>query len=83
MHNKKQLIDSLKHKAFLRNPDEFAYGMISSSSNTAGQRDLGYEKSKNPNAIKVRPDTETRQRTREPRTDGNGIVHKFRFERKK
>ena len=83
LHNKKHYIDALKQKAFLRNPDEFTYGMIRASSNSAGQIDLGVEKRVNPNAIKARPDTETRQRTREPRTDCKGMVHKFRFQRKR
>ena len=57
--------------------------MIRASSNSAGQIDLGVEKRLNPNAIKVRPNTDKRQPVREDRTDGKGAVHKYRFERKR
>jgi hypothetical protein len=84
LHNKKSLLDSLKQKAFLRNPEEFAYGMINASTNSAGQVLLASKKSDNPNALKSKPDYDAkRHRILEPRTDGQGKVPKFKFERRK
>lgn len=83
MHKKKDIIDTLKHKAFLRNPEEFAFGMIHAASNSAGQIDLGHATKNNPLSVKAAESKETRQRMRELRDDNKGVVHKFRFERKK
>jgi hypothetical protein len=83
LHKKKDFIDTLKQKAFLKNPEEFAFGMIRSSPNSTGHLRIGYEKNGNPNAIKPRLDNDKRQRIKEERTDGQGFVHKFRFQRKK
>lgn len=67
----------------MRNPEEFAYGMINAKKNSAGEIDLGVEKSKNAHAVRARPDKDTRSCVLEPRTDGKGKVQKFRFERKR
>lgn len=78
LHKKKDYIDNLKQKAFLRNPEEFAYGMIKAKSNTAGQLVTGYAKRHNPHAVSRKPDYDAkRQRTKE------GSVAKFKFERRK
>ncbi len=78
LHKKKEYIDNLKQKAFLRNPEEFAYGMINAQKNTAGQIVTGYATKSNPHAIKAKPDYESKR----PRTK-EGSVHKFKFERRK
>ena len=84
LHKKKDLINTLKEKAFLRNPEEFAYGMIKGKTNSIGQIDLGVEKKDNPNALKQKPDFDAkRARVREPRTDGKGTIPKFSFERRR
>jgi hypothetical protein len=84
LHNKKSLLDSLKQKAFLRNPEEFAYGMIHAATNSAGQVLLASKKSDNPNALKPKPDYDAkRHRILEPRTDDRGKIPKFKFERRK
>lgn len=84
LHKKKALIDTLKEKAFLRNPEEFAFGMIKGKTNSIGQVDLGFVRQDNPNAVKPRRDFDAkRARTCEQRTDGKGSVHKFVFERRK
>jgi hypothetical protein len=77
------LIDTLKEKAFLRNPEEFAFGMIKTRTDSAGQIVKGHRVNNNPHAIKPREHKETRECVREPRTDGKGSVHKFKFQRKK
>lgn len=84
LHKKKSYIDNLREKAFLRNPEEFAYGMIKGKTNSIGQVDLGRSKEANPNAVKAKPDFEAkRQRVREAGTDGKGSVHKYSFERRR
>ena len=77
LHKKKELIDNLKEKAFLRNPEEFAFGMIKATTNSAGMIDKGRRKEENPHAVTKREYKETRPCVRE------GKVHKFKFERKK
>ncbi len=84
LHNKKQIIDSLKQKAFLRNPEEFAFGMINATTtDSAGRIVKDFQKNENPHAVTRREFKETRQCFRESRTDGKGSIHKFKFERKK
>jgi hypothetical protein len=83
LHKKKELIDNLKEKAFLRNPEEFAYGMIHAKTNLAGQIDKGQFKAENPHAVTKREYKETRHCVREPRSDKKGSVHKFAFVRKR
>jgi len=84
LHNKKTLLDSLKQKAFLRNPEEFAYGMINASKDSAGQIRIATQKSDNPNALKPKPDYDAkRHRVLEPKIDGQGRIPKFKFERRK
>jgi hypothetical protein len=84
LHNKKSLLDSLKQKAYLRNPEEFAFGMIHATTNSAGQVRLGVKSASNPNAIKPKPDYDAkRERVLVPRTDGQGKLPKFKFERRK
>ena len=83
LHKKKDIIDTLKQKAFLRNPEEFAFGMINAKSNSAGQIERAHVANKNPLAVRAREEKETRQCMRELRTDKKGVVHKFRFERKR
>ena len=83
LHKKKDIIDTLKQKAFLRNPEEFAYGMINAKSDDKGRIVKGFRTNDNPKAISKREYKETRQCLKETRSDGKGTVHKFKFERKK
>lgn len=78
LHKKKEYIDTLKQKAFLKNPEEFAYGMINAKTNTGGQIALGFKKNDNPHAIKAKPDYDAKR----PRVK-EGQVAKLKFERRK
>ena len=83
IHKKRDLIDTLKQKAFLRNPEEFAYGMINAEKNSVGQIDLGFKKTNNPHSVHGGAHEESRSFVRETRTDGQGVARKYRFERKR
>ena len=44
IHKKKDIIDTLKQKAFLRNPEEFAFGMINAKTDERGNVVKGFKK---------------------------------------
>ena len=79
LHKKKDYIDTLAEKAYLRNPDEFAFGMIKSKIGKDGKVSLGTVKRDNPHSIKQKPDYDAKRAVR----NENG-VHVFKkFERRK
>jgi hypothetical protein len=78
LHKKKEYIDTLKEKAFLRNPEEFAYGMINAKKDTAGRLILASVKRDNPHSVKPKPDYDAKRPCVK-----EGKVHKYKFERRK
>lgn len=83
-HKKKNFVNSLKEKAYLRNPEEFHYSMIRGKVNAKGQVVLPTKSTKRPFAKTEKPDYDAkRSRIRVPSTDSRSKVVKFAAERHK